>query len=230
MWNEVSALAALGSFVISIAAFLVAKYSSKNSLKIAMEALKTARQANDIALGRISEPPVVEIFSKHDEIMEFSDPAGLIEDLKLVISIQNSGKVAIDAIGMELIGIVPLTYLVEDATKEVRPLPSVKIIIDLDAMILSKGLAHIDMRLPILLYLERLVEFLPDTSKIYITSINVVLSPKAKGDDVPSGVPSGITKKDRTLITVKFDPAVMEADIIKALFKERVFKHRVYSP
>jgi hypothetical protein len=229
MLDQITAISALISIIISIIALLVAKSGADKSTLIASEALKTARQSNDIALGSMRESPVVEIFSS-DDYLDFTSTDLLKEDLKVKISIRNSGKVAIDGLLMEIIGIEPFTFPDHNPDNVIRPLPSIRVDAGIETMIQPDGLAHIDMRIPILRYLVKLEKLIDERSDTYRTAINVVLMPKAIGDTMPSGVLTKYTMKDRRLINVHFDPAILSTNTVKDLLANEAIGHRVYSP
>jgi len=229
IWEKITAIAALISIAISVVALLVAKSGSEKSSLIASEALKTARQSNDIALGRLRESPVIEIFS-YDELLDFTNVKVLKEKLKITIGIRNSGEVAIDGLSMELIGIEPLTYPEHNPDNEIRPLPSIKANLGLDTTIQPDALTHIDMRIPLLRYLKELSDIVIEKNTIYKTVINVILQPKAIGDSLPSGVLSSDTQHDRKLIKLRFKPEVLNSEIAKKLLNDEIIPHRVYSP
>ncbi len=230
MWNKLPALAAVGSLIISIIALLVSTSSSNNNARIVAEALQTARQANEIALGRIYEPPVVEIYSRHQKPMSFVDANSLDLDLEYVVSIRNKGKVPVDALGLELIGIQPFTYPVNDPRQSINPLPAYKQTLELDTAISPGGLAHIDLRRPILMYLLKLRKVLNDQSMEYSTDINIVLSPRATGQNTPLAIPLDLKVRDRVQITVVFHSSIVESVQAKRIISEGVIMHRVYSP
>lgn len=229
MWEKIVAVSDLLSVVISVVALLVAKSGADRSTSIANEALQTARQSNDIALGRLREPPVVEIYS-YDMILDFTDSEILKEELKVKISIRNPGKVAIDGLSMELIGIKPFTYPEHNPDNAIHPLPSIKVNVGLDTIIQPGGAAHIDMRIPILQYLVKLAELINQEKIIYRTAINIVLKPKAIGDPLPSKVLSSDTMNDRKLIVVRFHPDILHLPTVEQLLNKQSISHRVYSP
>ena len=230
MWEKIAALSALISVCVSIYALYISKTGADRSSELATEALKTARQANDITLGLVRESPVIEIFSYDKDVLNFTKTDLLNESLKVKFSIRNSGKVAIDGLAMEIIGIEPLTYPENNPDSEVRPLPSVKVDVGLETIIQPTALAHIDMRLPILLYLKELNKLLTDKEAIYRTTINVVFMPKAIGDSLPSGVNSNDSMNDRKLITIKFKPSITSTEWSDKLIMKNEIAHRVYSP
>jgi len=200
MWEKIATVSAIISVCVSIYALYVSKTGADRSSALAIEALNTARQANDITLGRIRESPIVEIYSYEKDVIDFTNIDLLNEKLKIKISIKNSGEVAIDGLAMEVIGITPFTYPTNDPDNEVRPLPSVKVDVGLETIIQPLALAHIDMRVPILKYLKELGKKIKDKSMTYKTTINVVLMPKSVGDSLPSGVLSEDTRDDRKLL------------------------------
>jgi len=109
MWEKISAISTFVSVFVSIVAILVAVIGTRTSSRIASQALETARQANDIALGRVKEPPAVELISITAKDLDFTQAKILDEELGTIIQIKNIGKVPIDGLAVELIGIAPLT-------------------------------------------------------------------------------------------------------------------------
>ncbi|RNC67290.1 MAG: hypothetical protein ED859_15190 [Desulfuromonadales bacterium] len=230
MWEKVTAISTLISVIISVVAIVVAVIGTRTSSKIATEALETARQANDISLGRLKEPPAVEIVSVTAQELDFTDPKVLSEDLKTIIQVRNIGKVPIDGLSVELIGISPLTYPIDNFSQVVRPLPSVLKDISLKTILQPEALANIDLRLLVLLYLEELDKQIQDKQLTFHSTINIVLHPKAIGDTLPSGVLSAITKKDRVIIKIRFKEAILSSDKAIELLKSKNVFHRVYAP
>jgi hypothetical protein len=229
MWEKVAAVSALLSMLISVVALLVASSGTDKSTAIATEALASARQANEIALGKLRASPIVEIFSSKD-FYDFTSADELKEPMKVIISISNSGEVPIDGLRMELIGIEPFTYKDGEADIPIRSLPSIYFDGKIGTMILPNGLAHIDIRIAILQYLVNLEKILPEKNSSYRTTINIVLMPKAAGEALPTGVRSKDTRDDRMLVTVHFHPSILSSDLAKRLLSETENAHRVYSP
>lgn len=229
MWEKIAAISALLSVLISVVALLVARSGSDRSLEIAKEALASARSANEIALGKIRALPIVEIYN-YDEFYDLTVADVLYEPLKIKMSIRNSGEIPIDAISMELIGIEPLTFQDNDQDRPIRSLPSIHFDGKIKTMILPDGLAHVDIRIALLKYLVELEKILPDKDASYRTTMNLVLIPKAVGEELPSGVRSEDSREDRKLVTVHFTPSVLSSDIAKKLLVDPENAHRVYSP
>lgn len=147
-----------------------------------------------------------------------------------MIDLKNSGKLPIDALLIELIGIEPLTHPLGQEGMIIRPLPSTKVKIPLDTMILPNGLARIDLRIPVLMYLKNLNEMIADTTLIHRTSINIVLSPRAKGENVPTTLPSGLYIKDRVHLVVDYAPSLIEHELVASLLEKGVIEHRIQTP
>ncbi len=229
-WEMVSALAAVVSLVVSAIALYVAFAGTKTTNQIATEALKTARQANEISLGLVREPAVLEFaFSDQSRFtFDFTDPTVLMEELKTIITVQNTGKKAIDAVGLEIIGIVGLTQFLSNPTLEFRSLPAHSARLDLRAALQPQALAHIDVRKYLLTYLEKLGSQLPDRNGTYSTVVNTVLSPKAVDESTPSPAGLSVTKNDRRLITIKFSPAGLESVEARSVLQGNDVAHRVY--
>ena len=229
-WEMISALAAVVGLVISVIALYVAFSGTNSTNQIANEALKTARQANEISLGLVREPAVLEFaFSGSSQsTFDFTDQTVLKDELKSIITVQNGGKKAIDAVSMEIIGIVGLTQQLSKPTVEFRSLPSHAVRLDFREALQPQALAHIDVRKYFLIYLDKLRPALPDPKDIYSTVVNVVLSPKATNETTPSSAGSSATKNDRRIITIKFSPVVLDSAEAKAVLQSNDIAHRVY--
>ncbi|MBF6028540.1 hypothetical protein ICY20_12425 [Pseudomonas sp. P115] len=233
MWDEVSAWAAVASFLVSLGALWVALSGAKSSLSVATEALTTARQANDIALGKLREPSIVEFafsYTAGKDTFDFTDPKVLIEPLEQFITLHNVGKTNVDAIHIEVIGLAPLTYLLDDPTLEIRPLPSIDMDVKFKSVLQPNGLVNIDIRKMILEYLVALEPKLEEKHGVYTTAINVVLAPKSISEDVAIGATSDLTRDDRRLLVVKFFPALIETPEAREILSGVEVKTRVLAP
>lgn len=225
--EKMTLLLAIISIVVSLFAVYISTKNAENSNRIAEEALKTSRQSNEISLGLVKEFPAIEIITNNKNF-DFTNINALEEDFKNIITIKNIGKVPIDAIFMEVIGIIPFTYPLNNPEADIRPLPSVPLSIHFDAMLLPNALAHIDLRLPIMKYISKL--HIGDHTTVYTTMINIVLAPKSINENVPSGVSSNVTTKDRILITIKFNPSILSKEESINILKHEKILQRVYSP
>lgn len=232
-WEMVSALAAIASLIVSAIALYVAFTGTKTTNQVATEALKTARQANEISLGLVREPAVLEFaFSDTSKFtFDFTDPTALKEELKTIITVKNTGKKAIDAVSLEIIGIVGFTQLMSDPTVEFRSLPAYSTRLDFHAALQPQALAHIDIRKYLLVYLEKLrpqLTQLTDRTGAYSTVVNMVLSPKATNESTPSPAGFSVTQNDRRLITIKFSPVMLDSVEAKAVLHSNDIAHRVF--
>jgi hypothetical protein len=232
MWESISSLAAVASLLVSVAALFISIVGTRSSTKISSEALETARQANDIALGRIRDPAVVEFaFSDKERFsFDFTRASPLAEELKHIVTINNVGKANADGLAFEAIGIVPLTFLTSDPHKEIKPLPSTSLAVPFRSMLRPGGIAHVDVRKLFLQYLAKLEPQLSEKGAVYSTVINIVIDPKALTDPIPSGAPSHLTKNDRRFATVLFSPSVLLSEEARRVLAEADVPHRVYGP
>ena len=229
-WEKVSALAAAISLIVSAVALYVAFAGTKTTNQIAAEALKTARQANEITLGLVREPAVLEFAFSDESAFKFdlTDTSAIKEDLKTIITVKNAGKKAIDGVAIEVIGIEGLTYLVSNPSVDVRPLSAYSTRLDFRSALQPQGLAHIDVRKYLLSYLTRILPHLPDKGGTYSTVVNVVLDPKAVNEATPSSAGLSVTKNDRRLLTIKFNAATVESPEAKSILQSDQVAHRVY--
>jgi hypothetical protein len=233
MWDKVSALAAVASLVVSLGALWISVMGTRSSVSISSEALQTARQANDIALGRLREPSIIEFAEgglSQAFKFDFTTPGALSQPLTQYFTVRNSGRTNIDAISIEAIGIEPLTYLLADPGQDIKHLPSINIDFKFRAALLPDGLAHIDIRKLVLEYLAKLEPLLPIKDGIYISSINIVLTPKATTENTPTGAPSSLSKNDRRLISVQFIPTLMNSEEAKQIINDPQIPNRVFTP
>ncbi|RQS26605.1 hypothetical protein DIE03_22460 [Burkholderia sp. Bp8992] len=230
-WEMVSALAATTSLIISGVALYTATTGVNTTNSIATEALKTARQANDISLGVAREPAIVE-FAETDGSatfkFDFTDAKGLKEDLKTIVTVENAGKKPVDALEIEVIGIGGLTYSLSDPASRIDSLPYYATRLDLTNALPPGGLAHIDVRNFILNYLTKLTPLLPSNEGTYSTAINMVLAPKGVNDPTPSQA-GGLTKNDRRIMIIEFSPSIIQSPEAKAVLQEKEIPQRVFS-
>jgi hypothetical protein len=230
MWDQLSALAAAAGLVVSFIALIVAVLGMRSSTRLSTEALETARQANNIALGLVREPALIEYaFSDSKRFLfDFTTPRSLTEELKQIITVKNGGKKSIDSIAFEFIGIEGLTYLASDPTQQIRPLPSTNAKLEMKTAIQPEGLAHIDVRKYLLVYLTKLEPILANKEAEYSIGINVVMAPKAVDEPVHAGAPLHLTKDDRRLITVSFVPIILTSKEAQAVLQDQDVAHRVF--
>ena len=229
-WDMISAGAAVASLIVSVFALHVAFSSTKTTNEIAAEALRTARQANDISLGLAREPAVIEFaFSDSSRFeFDFTEPTALTDELKKIVTIQNAGKKAVDAIAIEVIGISGLTYPLSDPDVQIAKLPGYSARLDLNSAMQPKSLAHIDVRKYLLNYLVNLSLSLPKHAGPYSTVVNMVLAPKATNEATPSSAGFEVTKNDRRLLTIKFSPSLLQSPEARAVLESTEVPHRVY--
>ncbi|WP_321906152.1 hypothetical protein [Paraburkholderia tropica] len=221
-WDIVSALAA----AVSVAVSVVALHAANSTNNIAIEALKTARQANDISLGVARVPSVVE-FAGSDSTFDLTDEKGLKGDLKMVVTVENTGKKPVDALGIEIIGIEGLTYSPSNTETEIHGLPSYSTRIDFTNTMQAGSIAIIDMRSLVLNYLARLIPLLPPGATTYTTVVNMVLEPKAVNEPTPSQAGRGATTNDRRLLTIKFSPSIIQSQEAKSILAAKEVPTRV---
>lgn len=229
-WDQVSALAAVVGLAVSVVALIVATLGARASNKLASEALETSRQANNIALGLVREPAVLEFaVSGSDQFFfDLSNPHELMHELEKYVTLQNVGKRAVDSIAFELIGIKGLTRQLSDPSREFPVLPSVTARLDLRSALQPRGLMHVDMRRYLLMYLQKLAPGLPERDATYDTAVNVVLAPRAVNESTPAGAAMGLTKDDRRLLTVRFTPGVLESGEARTVLADEAVQHRIY--
>ncbi|MDH4943826.1 hypothetical protein [Sulfurimonas sp. C5] len=225
--EKLTLLLAVISIIVSLFTIYISTKNAENSNRLAEEALKISRQSNEISLGLVKELPAIEIITENKKF-DFTNTNTLQEDLKNVLTIKNIGKVPIDALHMEVIGITPFTYPLDEPNAVMRPLPSISISIPFDAMLLPNALAHVDLRLPIMKYLSKLT--IHDQTIPYTSMINIVLAPKSINENTPSGISSNVTTKDRILVTVLFKPSILSEEFSKKILKNEKIIHRIFSP
>jgi len=228
-WNMLSAIATAISLPISLTAIFFAWYGTKKTNQIAKDALDTANKANNISLGLAREPTILEfaLSTESQFNFDFTNPLSLKPELKNIITVINTGKMPIDAVSIEVIGIKGLTCGISDKKLEFDSFPSHSARLNFREAIHPEALAHIDIRTYFLIYLDKLCAQLVESEKVYSTVVNVVLSPKAINEPIPSSARAGFTIKDRRQITIKFSPKLFELDEIKEILHTNEIPHRV---
>jgi hypothetical protein len=233
VWDKITAIAAILSLGVSGGALWISISGTQSSITISSEALQTARQANDIALGRLREPSIIEysegeLSDRFD--FDFTVPGALSQPLQQYFTVRNSGKTNIDGISIEAIGIEPFTYPLSNPGQPVRPLPYINIDFKFRTALQPDGFAHIDIRKIVLEYLTKLAPLLTIKDGVYTTSINIVLTPKATTETTPIGASSALSKNDRRLIEVKFTPDLLNSQEARAIVKDSEIQNRVFIP
>jgi hypothetical protein len=222
-------------FFIAVVTFFVTNKNARNASKkakkaieVAEKAVDVANNANKISLSRMRSAPLVDI-KNFESTIDLSNTEVFSKNLSVMITIKNKGEIAFENIHLELIGITPNTYKKEDVNSLVRPLPSITHNMKLGVMIHPYYFANIDLRLPLITYLEKLSSQLKFEDTLYQTQVNFVLLPTAVGDPLPSGVDSPGCK-DRQLIIVLFKPSDYTNEKVK-LYRENEnnLTHRVYA-
>jgi hypothetical protein len=230
-WEMVSALTAAASLIVSGAALYTAVTSVRTTNNIAAEALRTARQANEIALGVAHESAVIAFTGSDgssDFMFDFTDAKVLSEDLKMIVTVENTGKRPIDAIEIEVIGINGLTYSLSDPETRLAGLPYYSTRLELTNALQPGTTAHIDVRSFILNYLTKLTPILPHNEGTYSTLVNMVLAPKAVNEPTPSQA-DGAGKNDRRLLTIKFTPSIVQSQEARAVLEAKQIPQRFFS-
>lgn len=225
------ALALMG-LVVSLVALYVSYDSARTTNRIASQALETSRQANEIALGIRREPAILQFSDGSDKKyqFDFTSVESIGRDLKQSVQLENDGQKNIEGARFEIIGVEPLTYPLSDPAKEIRPLPSLDMTINFNSVIQPGGFVNIDFRKPILQYLSKLQAQILNKQDIYVTSFNVVVTPKAQGESAFAGAPSKASPRDRELMTVKFKSEVITSDAAKKVLEDEAITNRVFSP
>lgn len=227
-----SQLIAVLGLLLAAGGLFVSYKSMQKSDEIAIQALEISKASNEIALGTRKEPAPLEFSTYDKESLQFdlTDPSSLEGELTHVIRLSNRGRVPVSGISVDLIGIEPLTYSLASPGDSVRPLPSLTWKLDFNSAVLPSGAVAIDMRKPLLLYLQRLSSQLDEQRAIYITSINFVISTRALGDSDFMGAADASKVRDRELITVKFRPDIVSKSRAIAILTDIAQPHRVYTP
>lgn len=231
MWEKISSISTFASFIISVAALFVAINGTESSTKIATEALETARQANEISLGKIREPAVIEFEDKSEKAFEFNltSAIDLDKEFSLIVMLFNKGNSPVDALTMKIIGVMPLTYPLDAPDEVIRPLPAIDVTVNFKTLFLPEALAHIDMRHALLKYLSKLAEQITDKNRTYITSANLLILPKALKDPVFAEAPPLLTRyNDRRLINITFIPSMLESELAKQQLNETEIPVRMF--
>ncbi|MBL0598782.1 hypothetical protein JD516_13280 [Aeromonas jandaei] len=227
----VSVLVAIVSLLFSIIAVISTYLFSKDANTTAREALSTARQANEISLGLVREPAILEFafLGNSQSDFDFTDHNSLKSELKYKLTLLNGGQTSIDAVAIELIGIDGLTERLLNPEMQFKSLPSYPFFLNFRELVQPKSLTNIDFRKYLLTYLSKLGPVILETNDIYSIAINVVLSPKSTNESTPSSAGSKAQGKDRKIIMVKFLPSILDSIEAKAILNDDYVAHRVYT-
>lgn len=227
-----SPAATAASIFVSIVSLYVAYDGARSSNTIATQALATATQANEIALGRIREPSILQFSEYDDDGLEFrfESPADLERELKLYVSLSNDGKKSVEAAVFEVVGIEPLTYRVDNPSIDLKELPSSVLTTTFNSAVQPQGSVHFDIRKLVLQYLEKLAVDIADKNATYTTTINVVVTAKGVGEAVAVGAPLKSAPRDRKLWKIVFKANVLNSKIAKKILSDPYIPNRVFSP
>lgn len=229
--NFASPAAISVSILISVLAIYFAYDGTKSSNAIAMQALETARQANEIALGRIREPSILQ-FSDDDERkfhFNFTSAAELEREENSFIYFTNDGKKPVEGAVFDVIGIDSLTYSLDAPSIRVENLPSTNLTVTFNSAVQPAGAVRLDVRKFLLQYLKMLADKVPDKNSTYNTVVNVVIVPRALGESIAVGAPTKSSPRDRKLLTIIFKANVIDSDIAKKILSDPYVPHRIYS-
>ena len=224
-------IAVLGLLVAAAGLFVSYKAIQKSD-KIAAQALELSKSANEIALGTRREAGTLEFTAEDSESFQFdfTVPKNLRNEFVHVIRLSNGGRRPASGISASLIGIEPLTYALSDPSVSIHPLPSMEWKVELSSAVQPSGAVMLDVRKPLLIYLQKLSERLADKDALYKTSINIVISTRSAGDDSFIGAANSSQFKDRELVTLLFRPSVVKTEDAKAILRDGSEPHRVYTP
>jgi len=205
------------SILISIGSLYVAYDGARSSNTIATQALATATQANEIALGRIREPVILQFSEFGDDNFEFhfESPADLERELKLYVSLENDGRKSVEGAVFEVVGIESLTHRVDNPSIVLKNLPSSVLITTFNSAVQPNGSVHFDIRKLVLQYLGKLAPRIVDKNATYSTHVNVVLKAKGVGEAVAVGAPLKLAPRDRKLWKIVFKAGVLDSEIAK---------------
>lgn len=230
--DPIGQLIAVLGLLLAAGGLFVSYQSMLKSDKIAAQALEMSRITNEIALGTKREPGILEFPYSNDKgpQFDFTDRSALKEELKQVIRLSNHGKRPVAGLSADLIGIEPLTYSLSNPGASVRPLPALTWKLEFNSAVLPSGAVAIDVRKPLLLYLQRLTALLDNQNATYTTSINFVISTRSPGESDFMGMPDASKMRDRELITIRFKPDIVKTEDARAILSSSVDPHRVYTP
>ena len=197
------------AFAVSLFALWFSISSTKQSNEIAAQALAISKQANDIAVGRTREYPLTEIGEVRSKGSAFTS-VDAAKNAEILLTIKNRGNVPISGVQLLVIGLSGLTYSLEDATEQYRDLSSLRYTIAFDEQLTPNGIAHLDIKVPILKYLHNLNPPFAHPNVVHRSVFNVVVLSKRAGEDLPIQTP-GLPVKDREIITVEYIPAIIHS-------------------
>ena len=102
------------AFAVSVLALWFSISSSKQSNEIATQALAISKQANDIAVGRTREYPLIEIGEVRSKGSAFIS-VDAARNAEILLTIKNRGNVPLSGVQLLIIGLSGLTYSLADA-------------------------------------------------------------------------------------------------------------------
>jgi len=230
--NLASPLATVISLAISMISLYVAYDGIKSTNEISAQALATARQANEIALGRTREPALLQFsaYSTASYDFDFLSPKELERELHLYVNLHNDGKKPVEGAVIEVVGIRPLTYKLYEPSNGIDELPAVIYSTSFNSAVQPGGSVHLDIRKLILQYLVKLGPKIQDKDAIYRTVVNVVVTAKGLGEPVAVGAPIKDSPRDRQLFTIQFRARILDSEIARKILADPYAPNRVFSP
>jgi hypothetical protein len=192
--------------IISAAALVTSFYSYKESTRVSTLALATARQANDISIGRIHEYPEINIAATGNLSL-----LTLPQQHTVAWNIWNTGNKPITALTVRLIVLSGLTYSLAltpmDEPKLFGDFVDYKIM--LGEQLPPDAFVRLHMTKPVLTYLRNLRGAYADQTAAYRSSLNVIILPHESGTTPPI---QSLVKKDRDILSIDYIPAVLRSD------------------
>jgi hypothetical protein len=196
---------AILAFIISVTAMILSQKNSRDTTRIATEALTVAHQANEISLGRVHEQPQIEIYDFPKSVTLISIPD--LSREQEGVSLMNVGKIPVSGIEILLIGVPGLIYRLANPDETYKEMPTQTSKIEFDQQLAPTALAHISLKPAVVKFLGTNGIVLKSPDEKYRMTINIVIIPQRTGENQPVQQEGG---KDRELMNVDFIPTLLK--------------------
>jgi len=200
--------------LIGIATAVTAYFWNKKSISLSNHAIKSAEKANEIALGKISEFPIISIcFDK--ELPTFDQD---ISKKEIMLRFTSKGKVSISGVVIKIYPLNGLIYQVNDVELQNRELTLRYHRYDFPEAITKNGMAHINIGSLLLSVIKPSIQTFKNPSCLQRGSFNVVVSPIKLGQDIAVGS-INYGSNDREVVGVDFIPSTINEINIEEMLK-----------
>lgn len=204
---------ALFALIVSIVTAVSSYLGNKHSNSISKLAMESAEKANDIALGKITEIPILSISfdeTLHDFTLE-------ITKKEVMLRVSNEGNVAISGALVKAYPLNGLVYQVNDPKKENKNLLPKHHRYGFPEAITKNGMVYINIFPLLASILKSAVGTFENPNVNHKVVFNIKVSPIKLGADIAIGS-DHYGSKDREVITLELVPEFFkELDVEKML-------------